>query len=463
MTPLTTERLCALTGGQLIIGVHRPLGPASLDTRTLREGDTFYCLRGPNFDGHAFAGAAIAAGAATVVMDRRGATRLPEGPLDADVAVVVVDDVVAALSRLAAAHRVGFPGEVIGLTGSSGKTTTKEMIAAVVSVVGPTLCTLGNQNNHLGVPLTLLRLSETHRFAVVEMGMNAPGEITWLAALAQPRVGVVTTVGAAHLERLGSLRNIARAKGELFDALPDDGLGVTVSHVPWPWVLTSGLRAPLLVVGERAVDEVRLSGARELKDGAAGFVTVDGQRHWLRLRLSGRHNLHNALLAIAVGRELGVPVADAIDALATVPPAHLRGEVKYLPDGRAVVLDCYNANPQSMAAALDTFVRRAPGGVLVLGDMLELGESADAAHAELGRRVAALPGAPMLLAVGPLGVHTIAAARIAGLPAARAHHVADADAAAALLRDDDRAILLKGSRGMRLERVFAALAGGREA
>jgi len=461
---LDSHMLCRAAGGRLMVGEHHPLGPISIDSRTTPPGAVFFCIRGPRFDGHRFAGQAVDRGATVVVADRRGVTALPGRLLDGDATVIVVSDAVRALGRLAATARVQFRGAVIALTGSSGKTTTKEMIAAVLNTAGPTLATEGNLNNHLGVPLTLLRMAAPdapdYRYAVVEMGMNAPGEISYLASLAGPQVGVITSVGAAHLAGLGSIEAIARAKGELFGALPRQGLAIMPSRVPYPWIVTENLRAPLLCVGEREVDPIRLSAVKPTDDGIAGTVHVGGARHRLQLKLDGRHNLRNALLAIAVGRKMGVGVEQAIAALQQVEPPSMRGEIRALPDGSPVVLDCYNANPQSMAVAIRTFADRAPDGLLVLGDMLELGPDEGAAHRALGEAVATLPGSPTLIGVGPLSEAMIAGARAAGLSPERAVHARDAQAAAERvsgLRRSGQSILLKGSRGMRLERVFELL------
>ncbi len=465
---LDTRLLCRAAGGRLINGEHQDLGPISIDSRTCPPGATFFCIRGPRFDGHRFADKAVAAGAKVIVADRRGVSALPGGLLDGDLAIIVVPQTVRALGRLAAAARVQFHGTVVGLTGSSGKTTTKEFIAAVLARSGETLATAGNLNNELGVPLTLLRLRQNHRFAVVEMGMNARGEISYLASLAMPHIGVITTVGAAHLQGLGSVQAVARAKGELLTALAPDGLAIIPSHVRYPWLLTAGLRAPLMTVGERKVDEIRLLRVRSTLTGTRATIEVDGERHPLRLRLAGRHNLHNALLALAVGRELGVAIPDALDALAAVDPPAMRGEIRQLDDGTPLVLDCYNANPQSMRVSVDTFVEGAPGGLLVLGDMLELGPAGPAAHREIGAHLAELPGAIAdltVIGVGPLSEQLVAAARAAGLPADRAHHASDADAAVDLVRAHRRPgqpILLKGSRGIRLERVYTELAAAED-
>jgi len=451
-----------MASGRLVSGRHRPLGPVSIDTRTLSPGDTFFCIKGPRFDSHNFVEQAIEKGARIIIGELEGVARFSDAVLQAGAAIIAVPNTVRAMGRIALAARVRFTGPVIGLTGSSGKTTTKEFIAAVLRSVAPTLATHGNLNNHLGVPLTLLRLAPEHQFAVVEMGMNAPGEINYLADMVRPDMGVITSVGAAHLAGLGSIEAVARAKGELMRHLGPNALAIIPSNVSHSWVLTGGLRAPLLMVGERPSDDVRLISSRETPQGAAGLVEVDGQRHEMVLRLAGRHNLHNALLAIAVGHQLGIDPVDAIAALEQVPPPRLRGELRRLPDGGEVMLDCYNANPQSMSAALETFNERAPGGLLILGDMLELGVEATDAHAALGRVIAALPGEPMFIGVGPLTRHAVNAARAAGMPSARALAVSNSDDAAELLSSGQhggRPMLLKGSRGMALERIYDVLAG----
>jgi murE/murF fusion protein len=455
----TTADLCAVAEGTLLSGTHQPLGGVSIDTRTLAPGACFFCLRGPRFDAHDFAANAVNAGAAVLVVEAGHAA------LDAITAlpatVIAVLDPTDALARVAALHRSRFTGEIIGLTGSSGKTTTKEMVAAALATAGSTHRTRGNLNNHLGLPLTLLGLRADHRFAVVELGMSALGEIAFLASLARPRLGVVTTVGTAHLETLGSQANIAQAKGELFAALPADGLAIYPSHINHAAALTAALQAPRLTVGVTAADTVRASNIGEGPSGATATVHVGAQQWPLQLQFSGAHHVDDALLALAVAHTLRVPIGPAIEALEALAPPALRGEVRHLPDGSRVVLDCYNANPESMWAAVSTFLRRTPTGTLVLGDMLELGTDAPAQHAEIGARLAAQSTDTTLIGVGPLAAHLVSGAIAAGLPAHRAHHVASAQAAADVLtreRSAGEAILLKGSRGMRLEQVWTALA-----
>ncbi len=456
---LSTRGLCSATAGHLTSGFHQDLSGVSIDSRSLQQGEAFFCLRGPNFDGHDFVRVAVSKGANAIVVDKRGAREL--SGLNASVALIVVQDTVHALGHYARSHRAGLDTIVVGITGSSGKTTTKEMLAAVLKCGGKTLATAGNLNNHLGVPLTLLRLTPEHRFAVIEMGMNARGEIAWLCGLSRPTVGVITTVGPAHLEGLGTVRNVAAAKGELLLSLPDHGLAVMPSDVEWPWVLTRGARAPLMCVGEGPTDEVRLTGAKETATGTAGWVHVGDEKYRLKLKMAGRHNLRNALLAIGAGAALGVDVEEAVEALGAVQPPKWRGEVRRLHDGGRVVCDFYNANPQSMQAAIRTFLKRSPDGLLVLGDMLELGEDARIAH-ELVGRFAVMEGARSIIGVGRLSAYLVQAARRAGLPVAKAISVHDADEAAQVmirLRRKGQHVLLKASRGVALEAVLEVAEG----
>jgi UDP-N-acetylmuramoyl-tripeptide--D-alanyl-D-alanine ligase len=459
-----TQDLARVGVGRRMSGEHRELGPIGIDSRNIAKDGVFFAIAGPRFDGHDYLKAAADAGA-RVVVARADSLRLRAllPTFEAmGVTAIGVTDPQHALSMLAALHRARFRGPVVGLTGSSGKTTTKELTAAVLRAAGPTLATQGNLNNHLGVPLTLLRIDSTHRFAVIEMGMSALGEIAWLARLARPSLGVITTVGPAHIEQLGSLDNIARAKGELFRALPESGQAFLPSNCDRPWIVSRGLKTGLTVVGERNEDDLRALAIRETVAGLRATIVAGDERNELKLNgFSGRYQIHNALLALAVGRRLGVSVADGCAALAQVSPPSMRGEVRRLADGTRVVLDCYNANPQSMAAAAAAFLTTSPEGVLVLGDMLELGPEGPALHAQVGAGLAGQGQPALIVAVGPLAAHLAQGAVAAGVPADRVHTVADAAAAAVLLRDArpaGAAILLKASRGVRLERVYTDLA-----
>lgn len=460
---LGTRDLVRVAGGRRVHGVDRPLGPVSIDSRTLPPLATFFCLRGPRFDGHEFAETAAAGGALVLVCDEIGLARLPRAVRTGGATVVCVPDTEQALVALAAEARARFRGVVVGVTGSSGKTTTKELLAAVLGTRGQTLRTAGNQNNQLGVPLTLLRLTPEDRYAVVEMGTSAPGEIAALAALARPDHGVLTSIGAAHLEGLGGIAGVAVEKGALLRALPPEGVAVMPADVPYPWLATRNVRARLVTVGHGPGCGLRRLGVVETAAGVRGrFQGPDGRIETLQLRMPGVHALDDALLALACGLELGVSLEAGLTALSQVAPASMRGEVRPLGRGRAVVLDCYNANPASMEASIRAFVRVSPRGLLVLGDMLELGAESVEAHRAIGRLVGGLPGV-RLVAVGPRALALYDAALEAGLSTERAAHAADAADAiepvlAALKAMGRGRMLLKGSRGVGLERVYRHLA-----
>jgi len=459
MTQRDAQFLCQATGGERVFGPNRSFDQVSIDTRTLEQNSAFFCLVGPRFDAHAFVEAAVEKGAVILVVLKDRLHELPT-VVCAETTIIAVDDTEAALAQAAAAWRTLHDVTVVALTGSSGKTTTKEMVAAILSADAPTLATSGNLNNHLGVPLTLLRLREEHRFAVIEMGMNAPGEIDFLCQLASPDFGVVTTVGEAHTEGVGSIVGVARAKGELFRALDSTKWGVFPSHVAERDVLCNAVDAPLDTIGSAENDTIRVKAYRDTPGGLRGEIEYQGRQYELTLPMTGLHNLHNACLALAVGRQCAVDIDVALRALSTVEPPPMRGEIKHLSSGAEVVLDCYNANPQSMRAAVSTFVERHPKGVLALGDMLELGDHADEAHAALGAYIADTSSTADLIGIGELSRHMVDGARKAGLASNKAHWCVDATAAIPLVQDrctGGRALLIKGSRGMRMERIWNRL------
>lgn len=457
---------CAAMGGIMLVDTGHPgatfIGVA-VDSRAVRPGCLFFALPGERVDGFDFCAAAAKAGAvAVVVSTARGM------PVECDgVAVIAVGDVRRALGDLARAVRARFKGRVVGVTGSNGKTTTKELIAAALSVAGRVLCTHGNLNTDVGLPMTVLDSTEEEDFWVLEMAMRARGEIAYLAAIGKPHVGLVTNVAGAHLERLGSLAEVARAKGEIFHGLADGGVAVLpadeplleqeASHLPEERKLRFVHSGPVPVralvrilecipVGEHG-SVVRLS---------VGFTPVT-----VRLPLAGEHNARNAAAALAVASACKVPILAAATALekAVLPPHRSRLHVFA---GRRVMDDCYNANPTSMLAALRTVVASAGAAAsafALLGDMLELGPETAKAHEELGQEVARL-GFAGLAAVGELAAHMVVGARAAGLNRNRVLATLDADLAAATVAEWAKAgdwVLIKASRGMRLERALDAL------
>ena len=458
MPAFTIEDLVRGTGGALLGG---DLGIAvtgvSIDSRSLAVGEAFFAIHGERLDGHAFLRDAVGRGAACLVI-HAVPDELPPG-----VPVVLVDDTTRALGRLGAWHRRRFSIPVAAVTGSNGKTTTKEMMAAVLGVLGPVLKPESSFNNQWGLPLTLLKLTAEHRAAALELGTNRPGEIGALAEIARPTVAAVTTVSAAHTEFLGGLDGVQREKSALVRAIPADGAVVLNADDPRVLAMRAASRAPVLTfsaVSHSKTDaDVRAAGPISDTPGGVAFVleTAAGRRP-VRLGFAGRHNVTNALAAAGVGTALGLPLAEIARGLERARPA--KGRCVWRRAGAFRILDdTYNANPVSVRAALDTLGTSAPGmrRVVVLGDMLELGPIAEEEHRAMGRAVAA-SGAAEFVGLGRLCRAAVDAAREAGL--AESHHAETfEDTVAHLLKRlaPGDAVLVKGSRGMRMERVVDAL------
>jgi UDP-N-acetylmuramoyl-tripeptide--D-alanyl-D-alanine ligase len=400
----------------------------------------------------------LAAGAAGVLVERAEAV-----PADAHVPVLVADDTTRALGALAAGHRAGFAGPVVGITGSNGKTTTKEMCAAILRERGPCLATQGNLNNQFGLPLTLLRREAEHRALVVELGMNHRGEIAPLAAIASPTVGVVTTIGTAHIEFLGSREAIAEEKGDLTAAIGADGVAVLPGDDPLARAQAKRCRARVVFFGRGDACTVRAADVRADGDGFAFRAITPHGDVPLRVAGLGEPSVANALAATAACLAAGATLAQVACGLAKYTPAQGRMQQRQLASGALVIDDTYNANPQSMEAALASLARLRGAGraFAVLGDMGELGAHAEAGHRQIG----ALAGALRVDGLYPLGKQAPLvreAALGAGLGAARVHLLASHDEIAAALRQTLRAgdvVLVKGSRSMRMERVVEALTG----
>jgi UDP-N-acetylmuramoyl-tripeptide--D-alanyl-D-alanine ligase len=439
------------------------------DDRNVTPGRLFFALLGERVDGHAFCGTAVAKGAVGVVIAR--GRPVPAGCEGAF--VIAVDDPRLALGALARRLRAEFQGRVIGVTGSNGKTTTKELIAAALSSAGSVARTAGNFNTDVGLPLTILETTGQESFWVLEMAMRGLGQIAYLAAVGRPHVAVITNVGAAHLELLGSLENIARAKGEIYGGLEPDGIAILpagaplveaqAAHLPDRRKLRFGAVGPKPTGARADTADVRI--LEFLPAGAAGSVVrmaVADEPVVVRLPLAGEHNARNAAAALAVAVALRVPVLPAAAALAgTALPAHRSSVLEVA--GRSILDDCYNANPGSMAAAIATVASLAGGNArayAILGDMRELGPEAEGMHVEMGREVAArrLAG---VVGVGPMGAHIARGAREAGVDASRAVAVSEPAEAARLVAGwagPGDWVLVKASRGMQLERAVEALA-----
>ena len=434
------------TGGELV-GEPVSFDGVSTDTRRIKPGELFVALSGPQFDGHDFVDAAAKAGAAAAVVSHRIDSALPQ---------LVVDDTLEALGRFAAAWRSNFSLPLIGITGSTGKTTVKQMLAQILAELGDVLATQGNLNNEIGVPLTLLRLREVHRFAVVEMGANHSGEIAKLAGMARPGIGLVTNAGAAHLEGFGSIEGVVEAKGEMYAGVVDGGICVINGDQPWAddWKLRAGARRKVMF-GLAGAYEFHVAG--KVEDTASGtrfaMVTPDGIVD-IDLPLHGGHNVMNALAAAAAAWAAGAN-AEAIRAgLGKVSNVGGRMHVESLPGGVVVVDDSYNANPLSMRAAIDWLAAGNRRGWLVMGDMGELGADAEVMHEEIGS-YASECGLERLYTLGPLS-----AAAAAAFGNARSFD--DIEKLVATLQQDLEpgvTVLVKGSRSARMERVANALRG----
>ncbi|HSW13700.1 MAG TPA: UDP-N-acetylmuramoyl-tripeptide--D-alanyl-D-alanine ligase [Solimonas sp.] len=433
-----------------LVGADAAFARVVTDSRTLQPGDLFVALKGDNFDGHGFVAAAQAAGATGALVSQRVDCALPQ---------VVVGVTLAALQEYAAQWRSRFDLPVVAVTGSNGKTTTKQLLASVFAARGPVLATKGNLNNHIGVPLTLLSLRAEHRTAVIEMGANHLGEIALLARLAKPDVGVVTQAGDAHLEGFGSREGVARGKGELFAAL---GHGIAVingddAYAPLWRDLAHHSSTLSFGFGEDA--DVR---ALHLQPEPAGAPTATrfelrapNGRQSVCLPLPGRHNVANALAAAACGVALSLDLAQIAEGLANVDAPSGRLSWKTTPQGARLLDDSYNANPSSLRAGLELLAGMQGQRIAILGGMAELGPDAAQLHAEAGRLARQL-GIDRLYTLGPLARGT---AEAFGSGAEAFEDVTALAMAANQLLNGETVVLVKGSRSSRMERVVAALTG----
>jgi UDP-N-acetylmuramoyl-tripeptide--D-alanyl-D-alanine ligase len=459
----TSEELAAATGGRWVGAPPAAVEGVSTDTRTLAAGCLFVALRGERFDGHDHLAEAAAKGAAAAVVAEAWAVD-PARAAGAGVPLLAVPDTLAALGAVARLHRRRFAIPVVAVTGSNGKTTTREMIAAILATRGKVLKTEGNLNNEVGVPLTLLGLDATHTAAVVEMGMNHPGEIARLAAIAEPHVGLVTLAAPAHLEGLGNVEGVADAKAELYQGLPEGGIAIANADDGrmLKRAQASGRRMiTFSAAGGRRGDVVVLEVLAQGEDGLRFVLGVGNREVPVHVpALVGAHNAANAAAAAAAAIALGCTDREIARGLAAVRPVGRRLRLERLSSGVLLVDDCYNANPASMTAALRTLAElaAAPGAraVAVLGDMLELGAFEAEAHGALGGEVARA-GVPLLAAFGPRSRGTAEAARAAGL---EPFWTEDMEALVAWAKATVAAgdvLLVKGSRGMKLERLVEAL------
>jgi UDP-N-acetylmuramoyl-tripeptide--D-alanyl-D-alanine ligase len=446
----------AACGGELRGGgSEAPVRRVCTDSRQAREGDLFVALRGERFDGHDFIAEVARKGVAGVVVERAKAPAAAPGcPL------ILVEDTRRALGRMAARYREDFTLPLIAVAGSNGKTTTKELLAAVLRERGSTLASEASFNNDIGVPLTLLRLETSHTAAVLEAGTNHPGELPALLGIIRPRYGVLTGIGREHLEFFGDLDGVAREEGSLAETLPSDGALFLHGDGDWTEAISRRAKCRVVTAGLGPRNDWRAEAIRVTDEGTVFRATSPRQEFSgeYRLRLLGRHQVPNALLVLAAAAELGVSSEQARRGLAACPPPRMRLNLRQA-GGVRVLDDSYNANADSTQAALETLRELSCAGrrVAVLGDMAELGSHTVAAHEEAGR-AAARAGVDLLVAVGRHAGATAAAARSAGLR--DVIEFAEVPAAAAAVRTFARVgdlVLLKGSRAAGLERIGAAL------
>jgi len=432
-----------------LYGADVEFASVSIDSRSLAKGALFVTLKGPNFDGHAFAETAVKQGAVGLLVDHELPVSVPQ---------VVVPDVLSALSCFASQWRQQFTYPVIAVTGSNGKTTTKEMLGSILSQCGDTLVTRGNLNNHIGVPLTLLALTAQHRSAVIEMGANHQKEIAHLATLAKPTIGLVTNAGAAHLEGFGGLEGVARGKGELFQALTANDVAIInaddahanywKAHCGTKKTYTFGIDHPADFTASKVLAHHDESGFHTRFE-----LTTPAGTCGISLQLAGIHNLRNALAASAAAYAAGATLEQIQTGLDAMRPVGGRLQPRPALHGAFMIDDSYNANPNSVRAGIDALRSRGGRQWLIFGDMLELGSGSAALHAEIGA-YAKDAGIERLLAVGKDAQYSVNAFGEGAQWFGSLDQLIDA---AKVSLEPGVTVLIKGSRGNRLERAVTAL------
>ena len=428
------------------VAIHGAIHGVSSDTRSLTAGALFVALHGPNFDGHDHLPAARAAGAVAALL-----SKTPTAEAVGTLPWLRVDDTLAALGQLAAAWRRQCGVATVAITGSNGKTSVKEMLATILATQGTILYTRGNLNNHIGLPLTLLRMTPEHRHAVVEMGANHPGEIAALTAIAQPDIALINNAGPAHLEGFGDVAGVARAKAEIWQGLSEQGVAVFNADDAYAELWR-----------ELAADDQQLCFGIDASQADVRATDIHGQRFTLQtpagsaniaLPLPGRHNILNALAAAAAATALAIDINDIATGLEQVVPVAGRLTLSTAAHGATLIDDSYNANPASLEAGLAVLQQRPGTHILVLGDLAELGPEAEQIHQQIGLQARRF-GVDSLYASGPMSRHSCDAFGDGG------HHFNDIDTLVAALRprlSTETSLLIKGSRSAGMERVSEAL------
>jgi len=446
---LTISKIAEFLSAEGEFGNNEVAQAYSIDSRTVGPSQLFFAVKGERLDGHDFVEQALEKGAVAAVVRRDQLGRYPKTPR-----LLGVEDTLVALQTLATAVRKLWGKPLIAVTGSAGKTTTKEAIAHVLSARFRVLKSEGNFNNHFGLPLMLLKLEPEYDVAVIEMGMSHAGEIRALAKIAQPEIGVVTNVAPVHLEFFDSLAGIARAKYELIESLPASGRAVLNADDDYVSQFGRGFKGKVVMYGTRATADVRAEEIQSQgREGVEFDVVIGGVREHARVPLVGEHNVLNALAAVAVGLERGLKPSEAVTALATLAPADKRGQVLQV-GNITVINDCYNSNPKALDAMVDALAAMAAKRrIVVAGEMLELGPAGEAMHREAGQHIAGRK-IDVLLGVRGLAEAMVGAAKQAGI---RAEFVPAAEEAGEWLAHEARegdVVLLKASRGVKLEKAL---------
>lgn len=423
----------------------------SIDSRSVSSGALFFAVKGERLDGHDFVVTAIEKGAVAAVVRGDELARFSDRSR-----LLAVDDTLVALQMLATAVRKLWGKPLVGVTGSAGKTTTKDAVAHVLTSRFCVLKSEGNFNNHFGLPLMLLKLEPEHDLAVIEMGMSHAGEIRALAKIAQPEIGVVTNVAPVHLEFFDSLAGIARAKYELIESLPANGTAVLNSDDEYVSQFGRGFKGRVITYGTKAIADVRAENIRPQGSGGSEFdMVIGGVRERAKLALLGEHNILNALAAVAVGVDRGLNPGEAVAALSTLVPSDKRGQVLQL-DNITVINDCYNSNPKALHAMVDALTGMpAKRRIVVAGEMLELGPAAEEMHRSAGAHAAAKK-IDVLIGVRGLAQAMVEGARRAGSRAEFVETPEEAGEWLARETHDGDVVLLKASRGVKLEKALEA-------
>ncbi|RJQ54110.1 MAG: UDP-N-acetylmuramoyl-tripeptide--D-alanyl-D-alanine ligase [Actinobacteria bacterium] len=453
----TGGRLLAGKGGTLVEGF-------STDSRSISAGEMFVPLKGENFDGMFFVASALDAGAAGALVTRwnEKLRKSLRPAIEAGAAMVKVDDGLRAFQRLAAHARSGLKAEVIGITGSTGKTTTKDFLSAMLRPSMNVVASQRSFNNEIGVPATILSADSDTDVLVLEMAMRGEGQIRQLCEIARPQAGLVTNVGKTHYEFLGSEARIAEAKGELVEAIGPGGFVVLNADDYWTHKLRAMAKAEVITYGTKSAADVQADEIEIGSDGCASFVLrTGGRRKKIRLRAPGRHNVYNAAAAAAVALNLGASLKDVAAGARTVALSGMRMELFTTADDVVVLNDAYNANPASVQAALETLHSiQSPGKkIAVLGDMMELGTMSDVAHFQVGE-IAARLGLDALVTVGALSRRIAEGAIVAGMDPERVSRCETGDEAGSAVRKllaPSDVVLVKASRAMKLETVVERL------